>query len=191
MPEKVVKAGEEFEHLLEYMDKTPILWEEQMCGDLSESFVKSEENMMAERVHSIAAAFQIQDLKKAEYFLRFLPWEEEQKMQSYYEILDGWAIQYQPYLQEVLKKFTYVSSYLVLQEGEKNRRFFGMSGMCKRQLSAETAHKRNASPTETGSFCYVKGYGLYTVEKVRRGHDGKCDVYGHREDLEIRRAARS
>lgn len=123
MPEKVVKAGEEFEHLLEYMDKTPILWEEQMCGDLSESFVKSEENMMAERVHSIAAAFQIQDLKKAEYFLRFLPWEEEQKMQSYYEILDGWAIQYQPYLQEVLKKFTYVSSYLVLQKAKKTGDF--------------------------------------------------------------------
>lgn len=112
---ETIHFGLEFEHLLQYMEDNPELWEQQQYGTLNRQKIKNPERLSSARIYCIRAALELGDSEKADYFLCLLPWDEEHQIQSYYPLFDEWKEKYAPLFPRLLKGLPYDSPYLSLQ----------------------------------------------------------------------------
>lgn len=113
--EETLHFGMKFEELLNYMGKNPELWEQQSYCDLNEQKIRNPYELLKGRMCCVEAALELNSLKKAEYFLNLLSWEEEYLIQEYYPTFDVWKGKYIPVFCNLLKKLPYSSLYLSLQ----------------------------------------------------------------------------
>ncbi len=93
-PEKAVESGQEFETLLMEMDEKEVLWEQQSYGEFCEDYVKSPERLYGTRASCSVCALKTGDKAAAAYFLKRLPWEEEDILCRYYSELEKWKEEY-------------------------------------------------------------------------------------------------
>lgn len=114
--EKTVRYGEEFEHLLDYMDKNPQLWIQQSYGNITEGKVKKPESLSMGRLRCIEAALYLEDTGKAAFFFGRLPWEDESWIQQYYSLFDQWKEKFSTLFNGILETFSKNNPYLLFQK---------------------------------------------------------------------------
>lgn len=127
MPEKAVEYGKMFENLLDRMEKTPALWDEQQAGDVTKMDVTEPDRLFRGRMNCVASALETGKYEQAEFFLRKLPWEDEYLIQKHYPILDNWKKTFKPQVQEMLTGLPFTSPYLLVQKalaGENREKDF-------------------------------------------------------------------
>lgn len=115
MAGKAVEYGKMFEKLLDRMEKTPALWDEQQTGDVTVMDVTEPNRLFRGRMNCVAAALETGDYEQAEFFLGRLPWEEEYLIQKHYQVVDNWKKTYKPQVQEMLIGLPFSSPYLLVQ----------------------------------------------------------------------------
>lgn len=127
MDKKAVEYGKLFEKLFDRVERTPLLWESQQAGDVTEMDVKEPGRLCRGRMNCAASALETGDYKQAEVFLRKLPWEDEYLIREHYRILDNWKKTYKPQVQDMLVGLPFSSPYLLVQKalaGETRERAF-------------------------------------------------------------------
>ena len=93
-PEKAVRYGLKFEDLLKRMDERESFWAEQSYGEFDENYIKDPKHLYNARAHCVQCALELRDWTNAAYFLRLLPWENEELLERYYPDFEAWKKDY-------------------------------------------------------------------------------------------------
>lgn len=114
--DEILRYGLLFEETLVYMDENPELWMMQSYDGLTEQSIKVPSKLYNIRVNCTRAALNKKDNRLAAYFLKLLPWKDEDWMQRYYPSFDNWKKEYSKQFQKLLSEFPGKSPYFLLQE---------------------------------------------------------------------------
>ncbi|MCI8886252.1 MAG: hypothetical protein HFG87_09775 [Dorea sp.] len=112
---EVIQYGLQFEKLLLYMDKRPELWAQQRYGTIDEQSVRNPKKLAQSRIYCTEAALELEDIDNAEYFLKRLPWDEENLLQYHYFDFDRWEEANPSVFQKLLRRIAKDSPYLIFQ----------------------------------------------------------------------------
>ena len=112
---EVIQYGLQFEKLLLYMDKRPELWAQQRYGTIEEQSVRNPKKLAQSRIYCTEAALELEDIDNAEYFLKRLPWDEENLLQYHYFDFDRWEEANPSVFQKLLRRIAKDSPYLIFQ----------------------------------------------------------------------------
>lgn len=112
---EVIQYGLQFEKLLLYMEKRPELWAQQRYGTIDEQSVRNPKKLAQSRICCTEAALELEDLNNAEYFLKRLPWDEENLLQYHYFDFERLEEAYPSVFQKLLHRITCDSPYLIFQ----------------------------------------------------------------------------
>lgn len=114
-PKEALQWGDRFEEALSLARRRPDGWARQRLGELSSADVEAPGRLAAVYKDLIACALEIQDRKRAERFLKLLPWGEEAVIQPYYATFDEWGQKYGAEFLDLLLELPYDAPYLLVQ----------------------------------------------------------------------------
>lgn len=126
--EKTILYGQKFEKLLDSMERSPQLWQEQSYGAVNEGRVKKPESLSLGRLRCAEAALKLGFSNEALYFLNRLPWADNGWMERYYPVFDQWMGQYAVPFSDVLKNIPCQDPYLLFQKASAPGQSTGPGG---------------------------------------------------------------